>query len=74
MSDLPPSLLPVTLDDMIGEVRRELVMRQKLYTQWKQNASRYKRDQMDRQYVVMAAILNHLEEARADERGTVDRG
>lgn len=73
MSDL----LPVTIDDMIEEVRRELKLRQRLYPQWQRDAGRNKRNMMDRQYHVMNAVLLHLEAQRggtADERGTMDRG
>ena len=60
-----PDLLPVTLEDMIIEVRRELRMRATLYPEWKRNAGRNKRNQMDRQFDVMNAILEHLEKERA---------
>ena len=61
MSD---DLLPVTIDDMIAEVRRELAMRDRLYERWKSNTGRSKRYQLDHQYRVMAAILKHLEGER----------
>jgi hypothetical protein len=69
MSDL----LPVTLDDMIAEVRRELTMRERWYPLWKKEASRNKRNQLDRQWDVMEAILKHLEEER-DHGRAVERG
>lgn len=56
-------LYPVTLDDMIAEVKRELEMRARLYPQWKLNAGNNKRNQMDRQWDVMEAVLRFLEEA-----------
>jgi hypothetical protein len=67
-----PDLLPVTLDDMIAEARRELEMRARLYPEWKAKAGRNKRNQMDRQWYVMEAILQHLEEER-NVRGAVDQ-
>jgi hypothetical protein len=57
-------LLPVTLDDMIAEVKRELAMRAEWYPKWKANAGRNKRNQMDRQWDVMEAVLQHLEAER----------
>jgi hypothetical protein len=68
-----PDLLPITLDDMIGEVRRELEMRARKYPEWKVNASRNVRNRMDRQYDVMEAILKHLEREREHGRTTMDR-
>lgn len=62
-----PDLLPVTLDEMIQEVRRELDVRARLYPEWKSKAGRNKRNQMDRQFDVMEAILKHLEQQRATE-------
>ena len=64
-----PDLLPVTIDDMIVEVRRELEMRSRLYPQWKVTAGRNKRNQMDRQWDVMEAILKHLEGQRDGDMG-----
>jgi hypothetical protein len=58
-----PDLLPVTLPDMIQEVKRELEMRARLYPEWKRTTGRFKRNQLDRQWDVMVAILKHLEEA-----------
>lgn len=59
-----PDLLPVTIDDMIEEVKRELEMRTRLYPIWKRDASRNKQARMDRQLDVMEAILKHLEAQR----------
>lgn len=72
MSEPPP----ITLRDMIEEVQRELDMRAFWYPKWKANAGRNKRNQMDRQWDVMEAVLKHLEEERDAERararGAVD--
>jgi len=57
-------LYPVTLDDMIAEVKRELAMRAVWYPRWKVNASINKRNQMDRQWDVLEAVLRHLEAER----------
>jgi hypothetical protein len=62
-------LLPVTLDDMIAEVKRELEMRAHWYPQWKAKAGIVKRNQMDRQWDVMEAILKFLEEANGRQMG-----
>jgi hypothetical protein len=59
-----PDLLPITLQDMIDEVERELGMRERLYPQWKAAAGRNKRNQLDRQWDVMEAILKHLQGER----------
>jgi len=58
-------LYPVTLDDMIAEVKRELEMRRVWYPQWKLKAGNNKRNQMDRQWDVMEALLARLENERA---------
>ena len=67
-----PDLLSITLDDMIAEVRRELAMRQNVYPQRRRNAGLALRNQIDRQYDVMEAILKHLQEER-DNGAKVDR-
>lgn len=59
-----PDLLPITLDDMIAEIKRELAMRAEWYPKWKANAGRNKRNALDRQWDVMEAILKHLEGER----------
>jgi hypothetical protein len=64
--------LAITLDDMIAEVRRELAMRRNVYPQRQRNAGLALRNQIARQYDVMEAILNHLEEER-DHGRTVER-
>lgn len=63
-----PDLLPVTLDDMIQEVERELEMRSRVYDRYKHTTGLIKRKQMDRQYEVMEAILKRLEGERDAER------
>lgn len=55
-------LYPVSLDDMIAEVRRELRMRATLYPKWKADAGRNKRNELDRQWDRMEAVLKYLEE------------
>jgi hypothetical protein len=59
-----PDLLPVTLDDMIAEVEREVAMRTRLYPQWKAGAGIVKRNQMDRQLEVMETVLERLKGER----------
>lgn len=63
-----PDMLPISLDDMIAEVRRELGMREKLYPEWKREAGRVKRNRLDHQYEVMEAVLHHLEGERDGTR------
>lgn len=62
MSD---DLLPITLDDMIAEVKRELGLRTRLYPQWKQGASNAKQRAFDLQYATMEAVLRELEARKA---------
>jgi hypothetical protein len=64
-----PDLYPVTIDDMIVEVERELAMRHRMYPQWKRKASNGMRARMDRQLEVMTAILEHLEGERSWSNG-----
>ena len=66
-------LLPITLDDMIVEVRRELRMRALKYPEWKRDASRNARNRLDRQWDVMEAVLKYLEESNGRDHGTMDR-
>ena len=59
-----PDLLPISIDEMIQEVERELEMRSRLYPEWKRNAGRNKRNAMDRQWDRMEAVLKTLKELR----------
>lgn len=69
-----PDLLPISIDDMIEEVRRELRMRATLYPKWKADAGRNKRNQIDRQWDVMEAVLKYLENQHGRPTATtVDR-
>jgi hypothetical protein len=62
---------PVTLDDMIAEVRRECQRRREVY--WVAAArGAMNRRSADRRIDVMDAVLDHLEKERANDRGTVD--
>jgi hypothetical protein len=47
---MPELLVPITLDDMIVEVERELALRREWYPRLKANAGRNKRNAMDWQY------------------------
>jgi hypothetical protein len=62
-----------SLDDMIQEVRRELRMRATLYPKWKADAGRNKRNQIDRQWDVMEAVLKFLEGHNERPTATMDR-
>jgi len=64
-------LLPVTLDDMIREVRRECQKRREVYGR-ATSAGVMNRRTADRRIDVMDAVLDHLEKERANDRGTVD--
>jgi len=66
-----PDLLPVTLDDMIEEVRTELRYRQQVFGNAVRTGRMNKR-LADRRFDVMEAVLRHLEEERRNERGAVD--
>lgn len=55
-----PDLLPVTLPEMIAEVRRELRLRRKVYPNHVA-AGRITQDQADRRIEVMEAALRELE-------------
>ena len=59
-----PELFPVTLEEMIAEVRRELHMRQRVYTDMVAHG-RMNRRQADRRIDVMAATLAYLEKQQA---------
>lgn len=63
-----PDMLPISLDDMIAEVRRELDMRARVYPEYKREAGRVKRNRLDHQYEVMEAILHKLEGERDGTR------
>ena len=67
-------LLPITLDDMIVEVRRELRMRATLYPKWKADAGRNKRNQLDRQWDAMEAVLKYLKANNDRHERTLDDG
>jgi hypothetical protein len=66
-----PDLYPITLDDMIGEVARELELRRYVYTE-RCNAGRMNRRRADRQIDVMRAVLDKLKGER--DAGTTDTG
>lgn len=55
MSDL----FPVTLEDMLREVERELVLRQRVYPRWVATG-KMKSQQALRQIEVMAALADRL--------------
>lgn len=56
---------PITLDDMIDEVRRELVYRQRVYARLVAEQKMNSR-QRDRRIDVMEAVLAHLRTDRGD--------
>jgi hypothetical protein len=66
-----PDLYPITLIDMIEEVRRELRYRAHFWTVACREG-RMNRKLADRRIDVMTAVLLHLEGER-DGRGTVDQ-
>ena len=63
-------LLPITLDDMISEVRRECQKRREVYGR-ATSAGVMNRRTADRRIDVMDAVLSYLEGQR-DGRGKVD--
>jgi hypothetical protein len=69
-----PDLLPISLGDMIREVRREVARRQSINPQRRRTAGLALRNQIDRQYDVMEAVLKYLEEQHERRAATtVDR-
>lgn len=58
-------LFPVTLEEMISEVRRECTMRRRVYTDLVAHG-RMNRRQADRRIDVMDALLAYLEERRGE--------
>jgi hypothetical protein len=56
-----PDLYPVTVGDMIAEVRRELEMRRNVYARAAREG-RMNRHQADRRIEIMAAVLARLEQ------------
>lgn len=65
MTDLT-DLLPVTLDDQILEVKREIEMRKQVYGRRVQNGTMNRR-KADFQIDVMRAVLATLEKVRGGE-------
>ena len=55
MSDL----FPITLDEMIREVEREIALRRRVYPNWIASG-RLKRDKAERQIKVMEAVTAEL--------------
>jgi hypothetical protein len=64
---------PVTIDDMIEELRRELVERARMLPIWKRNSGSARRNMLDRRHDILAAIVDHLEEERRNGRSAVAR-
>lgn len=64
-------LYPVTLEDMIAEVRRELTIRRQVYGQACREG-RMNRRRADYRILMMDAVLQRLEGEREHERGTVE--
>lgn len=71
MGDLLP--YPVSIDDMIEEVRRECQTRRYVYGR-ACSEGRMNRRLADRRIDVMDAVLQRLERERNHDRGAVDRG
>jgi hypothetical protein len=63
-----PDLLPVTLDDMIAELRRECRMRREVYARATSDG-RMNRRAADRRIDVMDATLAYLEREREKADG-----
>ena len=68
MPDEPRPWPPISLRDMIDEVKRECQMRRWLYST-RVSDGRMNRRQADRKIDVMDAILRHLEAEHAQDRG-----
>jgi hypothetical protein len=59
MSDL----FPITLPEMINEIKREIAMRERMYPTWVR-AKTLASDKADRQLAIARAILKNLEAQR----------
>ena len=59
MSDL----FPVTLDDMIHEIERELALRHRVYPRWVAGKNLQQR-QADRQIAILMVLLDKLKKER----------
>ena len=58
-----PSLFPITIDDEIAEVRREIQLRERVYPNWV-HTGRLKQERADRQLEAMRAVMARLETIR----------
>lgn len=56
-------LFPITLDDMIGAVEREIVMRRRVYPRWV-SQGKMPRDKAEREIELMIAVKDALEMTR----------
>lgn len=60
-----PDLLPITIDDEIACIRREIVMRQRVYPRWVA-AGKMKQDTADREIACMEAVNARLLSVKYD--------
>ena len=58
-----PDLLPITIEDEIAEVDREIRLRERVYPNWV-SAGRLKQERADRQLELMRAVKQRLEALR----------
>lgn len=63
MSDL----FPITLQDQIAEIEREVVLRERVYPRWIASG-KLPQHKADRQLAVMTAVLQTLYELKGDTK------
>jgi hypothetical protein len=54
-----PDLLPVSREEMVSEVQREIALRRRVYPRWV-DAGKLKLDRAERQIAVLEAVLEEL--------------
>ena len=54
-----PDLLPVSREEMVSEVQREIALRRRVYPRWV-DAGKLKLDRAERQIAVLEAVVEEL--------------
>jgi len=55
-------LFAITVDDMVGELEREIVLRKRVYPKWV-DAKKLSRSEADRRIELLEATVNYLKES-----------
>lgn len=58
-----PDLFPVTIDEMVREVERDITLRRRVYPGWVAS-KRMSQDKADRQISIMEAVARELQKRR----------